>query len=125
MGDKFKVQVVGSPMGTGKSTYFALMLANERKENITIVCPNIKVAEGTFESLRKAITDMKASSTFAKTVNKITLEDIGKKIGGDIIERKLTVITPGYLTNSRDGHYTIFDEFQTIRHYNKEWIERE
>lgn len=123
--DDHPVKVIASPMGTGKSTYFILMMANLITDDITLVCPNIQVAEGTFDSLRKALVNMKNSSIFSKHVETIEDEQIGKCIDGNQVSRKITVITPGYLENTREGHITIFDEFQTIRHYNKAWIERE
>jgi hypothetical protein len=32
-------------------------------------------------------------------------------------------MTPGYLGNKIKGKWTIIDEFQTLRHYNKSYVE--
>jgi hypothetical protein len=67
------------------------------------------VAEGTFDSMRRSLQFMKESKVFSEYVDAIEDEHIGRCIDGEVIRRKISVITPGYLESSREGHITIFD----------------
>jgi len=116
------LNVIYAPMGTGKSTYLLLILAYLSNKNVALVAPNREVANGLYESLKGTVNAMLETKEY-KAIAQDFKDSIGFKIDGVKVEKRITVMTPAYVEPANQYTWTVFDEFQTIRHYNKSYIE--